>query len=118
MLLIIENVLSKEEVQQFRAHMEQANWEPGSKSAGTLARSAKQNLQLDDASELATSLRNHISGNSNHQTKCSGIKRNLNAAGQHHGITVALHLNRHEYFDHAKDSTQQPQERRNISNHA
>jgi PKHD-type hydroxylase len=60
MLLIIENVLSKEEVQQFRAHMEQANWEAGSKSAGTLARSAKQNLQLDDASELATGLRNHI----------------------------------------------------------
>ena len=34
MLLIIENVLSKVEVQQFRAHLEQANWESGSKSAG------------------------------------------------------------------------------------
>ncbi|GGY69745.1 PKHD-type hydroxylase [Cellvibrio zantedeschiae] len=60
MLLIIENLLSKDEVKQFRSHMEQAAWEPGVKTAGSLARSAKQNLQLDDASELATSLRNHI----------------------------------------------------------
>ena len=60
MLLIIENVLSKDEVQQFRAHLEQANWESGLKTAGTLARAAKQNLQLDDSSELAVGLRNHI----------------------------------------------------------
>jgi PKHD-type hydroxylase len=60
MLLIIENVLSKEEVQQFRAQLDRANWVDGSSSAGTLARAAKQNLQLDDASELATGLRNHI----------------------------------------------------------
>ena len=60
MLLIIENVLSKEEVKQFRAHMEQAKWEPGVKTAGSLARSAKQNLQLDDSSEIAMALRNHI----------------------------------------------------------
>lgn len=60
MLLIIENILSKEEVQQFRHHLEQANWESGAKSAGTLARSAKQNLQLDDSTELATNLRNYI----------------------------------------------------------
>ncbi len=60
MLLIIENVLSKDEVQQFRSPMEQANWESGVKTAGSLARTAKQNLQLDDASEVAIGLRNHI----------------------------------------------------------
>lgn len=60
MLLIIENLLNKDEVKQFRALMAQATWEPGVKTAGSLARSAKQNLQLDDSSEIATSLRNHI----------------------------------------------------------
>ncbi len=60
MLLVIENVLTKDEVRQFRTHMAQASWEPGVKTAGTLARSAKQNLQLDDASEIAVGLRNHI----------------------------------------------------------
>lgn len=60
MLLIIENVLSKDEVKQFRSLMENATWEPGVKTAGSLARSAKQNLQLDDASDVATGMRNHI----------------------------------------------------------
>jgi PKHD-type hydroxylase len=60
MLMIIENILTKEEVKQFRALMSQANWEHGVKTAGTLARSAKKNLQLDDTSELAISLRNTI----------------------------------------------------------
>ncbi len=60
MLLIIENLLSKDEVKQFRAYLEHADWKSGISSAGTLARSAKNNLQLDDESELATGLRNHI----------------------------------------------------------
>jgi PKHD-type hydroxylase len=60
MLLVIENFLSGDEVKQFRAHMEQAKWESGIKTAGSLARNAKQNLQLDDSSEIATALRHHI----------------------------------------------------------
>lgn len=60
MLIIIENVLSKDEVKQFRDHLQNASWESGHKTAGTLARAAKQNLQLDDSTELAASLRNHI----------------------------------------------------------
>lgn len=60
MLIFIENLLSKDEVKQFRAHLEEATWESGTKTAGSLARSAKQNVQLDDSSELAQSLRNHI----------------------------------------------------------
>lgn len=60
MLIFIENILSKDEVKQFRAHLEQASWESGSKTAGTLARAAKQNMQLNDTTDLAISLRNHI----------------------------------------------------------
>ncbi len=60
MLLIIENLLTKDEVKQFRARLEQATWESGSKTAGSLARSVKQNAQLDDSSELALGLRNHV----------------------------------------------------------
>lgn len=60
MLIYIENLLSKDEVKQFRSHLEQANWESGSKTAGSLARNAKKNLQLDDSSDLALGLRNHI----------------------------------------------------------
>lgn len=60
MLIAIENVLSKDEVAQFRARLDCADWQDGLKTAGTLARSAKRNLQLDDASELAISLGNHI----------------------------------------------------------
>lgn len=60
MLITIENVLSKDEVRQFRQHLDQAAWQDGRGSAGTLARSAKQNMQLDDASEVAVSLGNHI----------------------------------------------------------
>lgn len=60
MLITIENVLSKDEVRQFRQHLDQAAWQDGRGSAGTLARTAKQNMQLDDASEVAVSLGNHI----------------------------------------------------------
>lgn len=60
MLVFIENILSKDEVKQFREYLQHANWESGQKTAGTLARTTKQNLQLDDSTELAISLRNHI----------------------------------------------------------
>jgi PKHD-type hydroxylase len=60
MPIIIDKVLSAEEVKQFRAHLDAANWQDGLKTAGTLARAAKRNLQLDDESELAINLGNHI----------------------------------------------------------
>ena len=60
MLIPIERVLSKEEVAQFRAHLDTADWQDGLKTAGTLARSVKRNQQLQDGSELALNLGNHI----------------------------------------------------------
>jgi len=60
MLIPIEHVLSKDEVSQFRQHLESAEWQDGLKTAGTLARSVKRNQQLEDGSELAVSLGNHI----------------------------------------------------------
>lgn len=60
MLIPIENVLTRDEVDQFRARLEQASWRDGAETAGTLARAVKRNQQLDDGSELAVSLGNHI----------------------------------------------------------
>lgn len=60
MMIAIEQVLTKDEVRQFRDHLDQADWQDGAKTAGSLARTAKRNLQLDDRSELATSLGHHI----------------------------------------------------------
>ena len=60
MLITIENLLSKDEVKQFRAHLDTAEWQDGVKTAGTLARSQKHNQQLDDSSEIAISLGHHL----------------------------------------------------------
>jgi PKHD-type hydroxylase len=60
MLIPIENVLSKDEVLHFRQQLAAADWQDGAKTAGTLARSAKTNLQLEDGSALAVALGNHI----------------------------------------------------------
>ncbi len=60
MLISIEKVLTKDEVRQFRQHLDQAQWEDGLKTAGTLASQVKRNLQLADGSDLATRLGNHI----------------------------------------------------------
>lgn len=60
MLIPIEGVLSKDEVKQFREHLDQAEWQDGLKTAGTLARSVKRNLQLEDGSALAVELGNRI----------------------------------------------------------
>lgn len=60
MPMVIEQLLSKDEVRQFRVSLDVAEWQDGAKTAGTLARSAKRNLQLDDASETAIALGNHI----------------------------------------------------------
>ncbi len=60
MLIPIAGVLSKDEVQDFRQHLDQAAWQDGLKTAGTLARSVKRNLQLEDGSPLSVELGNRI----------------------------------------------------------
>jgi PKHD-type hydroxylase len=60
MLTTIEQVLSKDEVRQFRCYLDQAQWQDGADTAGALARRVKSNLQLDDQSEVAISLGHHI----------------------------------------------------------
>lgn len=60
MLIPIEKVLSKDEVKQFREHLDRAEWQDGLKTAGTLASAVKHNLQLEDGAEPALSLGNHI----------------------------------------------------------
>lgn len=60
MLIPIHKLLSKDEVNQFRALLDKADWQDGVKTAGNLSRSIKQNQQLDENSELAISLGNHI----------------------------------------------------------
>ena len=60
MLIPIHQLLSKDEVSQFRALLDKADWQDGVKTAGNLSRSIKQNQQLDENGELAISLGNHI----------------------------------------------------------
>jgi len=60
MLITIDHVLSKDEVKQFRRYLDNAEWNDGTKTAGTLARNVKRNAQIDDSTEVAISLGNHI----------------------------------------------------------
>ena len=60
MLSIIENVLTKQEVQQFRKHLDAADWKSGQATAGTLSGAVKFNHQLEEESSVAVSLGNQI----------------------------------------------------------
>lgn len=60
MLIVIEQVLNTEEVRQFRSQLDNAPWQDGLNTAGTLARAVKRNLQLEDGSALAVELGNQI----------------------------------------------------------
>lgn len=60
MLITIEDVLSKDDVRAFRAKLDQADWQDGARTAGSLARNVKQNQQLADGSDLAVALGQHI----------------------------------------------------------
>ncbi|HEX7915767.1 Fe2+-dependent dioxygenase [Rudaea sp.] len=60
MLNVIEKVLDDDEVCQFRARLEQVQWQDGTATAGTLAREVKRNLQLDEHSDTAVALGNHL----------------------------------------------------------
>ena len=60
MLIPIEDVLAPDEVRAFRQQLDVADWQDGQRTAGSLARAVKRNLQLDDTSPLAKSLGNQV----------------------------------------------------------
>ena len=60
MAVIIRDVLSREQVQQFCRELDRAPWLDGVDTAGSLARRVKRNHQLDDGAEPALSLSRDI----------------------------------------------------------
>ena len=60
MLITLDQVLTPDEVRQFRAQLDAAEWQDGAATAGTLAQSVKRNQQLADGSDLAVRLGQHI----------------------------------------------------------
>lgn len=60
MLITIPRVLDADEVKLFRERLHAAPWRDGAQTAGSLARHVKRNLQVDDDSEPARELRNHL----------------------------------------------------------
>lgn len=56
MLLCIPNVLTKQQVVQYRAQLDAAEWVDGKVTAGQQAATAKHNLQLEQTSPLAQQL--------------------------------------------------------------
>lgn len=56
MLTVIENLLTADEVRQFRARLSDADWTDGAASAGTRSIAVKQNLQLGRQDETAREL--------------------------------------------------------------
>ena len=60
MLISIDQVLTKDEVRQFRQELDARDWNDGAATAGTLAKSVKRNQQVADGSALAVRLGQHI----------------------------------------------------------
>lgn len=62
MTAVIEKVLSSDEVREFRAHLDKAAWPDAGapNTAGSLAKLAKKNQQLDEGSPLAVALGTRI----------------------------------------------------------
>lgn len=62
MTVVIEKILSKDEVVEFRKHLDGAAWPDAQTvgTAGSLARLVKRNQQLDEFSPLAIEIGNHI----------------------------------------------------------
>lgn len=60
MLVVIENVIDKQTVAEFKQQLEKANWQDGQNTAGSLSARVKSNLQLADSSVLAKQLSKHI----------------------------------------------------------
>lgn len=60
MLISIDQVLTKDEVRQFRQELDASDWNDGAATAGTLAKSVKRNQQVADGSAFAVRLGQHI----------------------------------------------------------
>jgi len=60
MLNVIQNLLDKDTVRQFRERLDAAAWIDGRQTAGNVAGKVKQNEQLSDNDPLAVSLGNEI----------------------------------------------------------
>lgn len=60
MLITVPGVLSEHEVAEFRSVLDDAEWQDGSRTAGSLARKVKHNQQLADGVEPAVGLGNRI----------------------------------------------------------
>lgn len=60
MMILLDDVLGKDEVRQFRQHLDAADWQDGAHTAGEMAREAKHNQQIADDSRIAIDLGNHI----------------------------------------------------------
>lgn len=60
MLLVIEELFTKDEVAIFRKHLSTAQWQDGKLTAGSQALRIKANQQLDDNSELSQTLGSEI----------------------------------------------------------
>ncbi|MDG6778388.1 Fe2+-dependent dioxygenase [Thiomicrorhabdus sp. zzn3] len=106
MFQVIESVLSKQEVTDFLERMQTAPWMDGSKTAGSLAQSVKQNLQLDDECDIARSLSRYIESTllANPQFVSMALpdtfyppKFNLYQNGGHYGVHVDSAVLVHPY---------------------
>lgn len=60
MLIVIEDVLSPEDVRSYRAALQGAAWIDGAQSAGTRSVTVKQNLQVDRACPVGRDIGNRI----------------------------------------------------------
>lgn len=97
MLLVIEQLLAKTEVADFRGQLDSANWRDGRDSAGSLSAQVKSNQQLAEQDPLAISLGNRILQRlGNHPLFLSAAlpariyppKFNRYAGGGHYGVHV------------------------------
>lgn len=97
MLMVIENLLTADEVKQYRTQLDQAQWEAGSNSAGDIASAVKSNQQLVDDSEHAISLGNFLVSRLGQHARFISValpktvyppKFNRYANGGHYGVHV------------------------------
>lgn len=97
MITVIDNLLSAQEIAQFRKHLDSAQWLDGGATAGSLSGAVKQNRQLDEQSDIAVSLGNRILRTlGNHPLFISAAlpqkiyppRFNRYSGGEHYGIHV------------------------------
>ena len=61
-MVLIEQLLTKEEVQTFRKHLDQVPWQDGKGTAMGMSAAVKQNAQADANDELVKQLTNALLG--------------------------------------------------------